>query len=321
MTRTTLTAERLNTISWLNDKIVDWAAGGNQYSMDGSTKRSSSYFPFNFDGSINTTDGQYAFIYQKLGTKGLLLKNGELLREINRSYYFAEAYEYPAAFVTVDEVTYLVHCPKEYCRLDFENVETGELITEVPGREAEDFFHSRLEVSPDGKHLLSKGWLWHPMDEVYIYKVNDCLKNPLLLDQLISFTHISVEMETASFINNTEILIGSGDEVYDVENIIFPSKHIAVWDIATQQLSTPVKINVEFGNLFAIDGERSWDTYLYPKIININTGEVIDKDESVYSGKQNSSIVNKENLVQIVFNRDTKQLAIAGKEVIDVFTP
>jgi len=321
MTRTTLTAERLNTISWLNDSIVDWAAGGNQYSMDGSTKKSNSYYAFNFDGSINTTDGEYAFIYQKLGTKGLLLKNGELLREINRSYYFAEAYEYPAAFVTVDEVTYLIHCPKEYCRLDFENVETGELITDVPGREADDFFHSRLEVSPDGKHVLSKGWHWHPRDEVYIYNVNDCLKNPLLLDQLISFTHISVEMATASFINDTEILIGSGDEVYDDENVIFPPKHIAVWDAAAQQLSTPVKINGEFGNLFAIDNDRAWDTYLYPKIISLKTGDVIDKDESFYSGEQNSSIVSKASLVQAVFNQETKQLAIKGKDTIDVFTP
>ncbi|QEC78662.1 hypothetical protein [Mucilaginibacter ginsenosidivorax] len=321
MTRTTLTAGRLNTISWLNDNIVDWAAGGNHYSIDGSTKESNSYYAFNFDGSINTTDGQYAFIYQKLGTKGLLLKNGELLREINRSYYFAEAYEYPAAFVTVDEVTYLIHCPKEYCRLDFENVETGEIVTDMIGRDPTDVFHSRLEISPDGFVLMSKGWHWHPLDVAYLYDIKECLKNPKLLDEINSWLSINAEISTANFINKTKVLIGSGEEVFDDENIVFPPRYIAVFDIGSKQISTPVKVNGEFGNLFAIDDERAWDTYLYPKIISLKTGDIIDKDESVYSGKQNSSIVNKENLVQIVFNRDTKQLAIAGKEVIEVFTP
>jgi len=321
MTRTTLTAGRLNTISWLNDNIVDWAAGGNQYSMDGSTKKSNSYYAFNFDGSINTADGQYAFIYQKLGTKGLLLKNGKLLREINRSYYFANAYEYPATFVTVDNVTYLIHCPKEYCRLDFENVETGEIVTDMIGRDPTDVFHSRLEISPDGFVLMSKGWHWHPLDVAYLYDIKESLKNPKLLDEINTWLSINAEISTANFINKAKVLIGSGEEVFDDENIVFPPRHIAVFDIDTKQVSTPVKVSCEFGTLFAINDELAWDTYLYPKIININTGEVIDKDESVYSGKQKSSIVSKDDLVQIVFNRETKQLAIKGKETIDVFTP
>ena len=67
--------------------------------------------------------------------------------------------------------------------------------------------------------------------------------------------------------------------------------------------------------------ELAWDTYLYLKIININTSEVVAKDESVNSGKQKSSIVSKDDLVQLVFNSATKQLAVVGKEVIEVFTP
>jgi len=321
MTRTTIATGRINTISWVNIDIVDWASGGSQYSMDGSTRQSSLYYGFNFDGSINTTDGKYAFIYQKLGTKGLLLKNGELLREINRSYYFANAYEYPAAFVTIDDAVYLIHCPAEYCKLDFENVETGEIITDIAARDPSDIFHSRLEVSPDGAVLMSKGWHWHPLDAVYFYDISECLKNPVLLDKVTSFLDIGAEVSTANFINERKVLIGSGDEVFDEENIVFGSKHIAIWDIVTKEVTTPVKTNAEFGNLFAINEELAWDTYLYPKIINIKTGEIIDKDESIYSGKQNSSIVTKDALVQFVFNRETKQLAIIGKEVVEILTP
>jgi hypothetical protein len=72
MTRTTITANYVKTISWLNDTIVDWAGGGNRYLLDGSKREMGGYYPFSFDGSINTEDGKYAFIYQKLGTKGIL---------------------------------------------------------------------------------------------------------------------------------------------------------------------------------------------------------------------------------------------------------
>ena len=321
MKRTTINVGHIKTISWLNDTIVDWASGGNQYMMDGSTRQASLYYAFNFDGSINTADGKYAFIYQKPGTKGLLLKNGELLREINRSYYCASAYEYPAAFTTIDDVTYLIHCPKEYCKLDFENVETGEIVTDIAGRAPSDIFHSRLELSPDGFVLMSKGWHWHPIDVVYFYNIKGCLIDPFILDKDTSLLDIGAEVATASFISETKVLIGSGEEVFDEENIIFHPNHIAVWNMVTGLASTPVKVSSEIGTLFAINEELTWDTYLYPKIININTGDIVDKDESVYSGKQKSSIVTKDDLVQIVFNRNTKQLAIVGKEVIEVFTP
>lgn len=324
MTRTTLTANWIQTITWFNNTIVDWASAGQQYRLNGKVNQlcTQTFGALDFNGALCSADGKYAFIYQKMGTKGLLLKGDTLLREINRSYYYANVYEWPVAFVTVDGTTYLIHCPKEYCRLDFENVETGEIVTDVAGREPDGFFQSRLELSADGTYLLSKGWHWHPREAIYAYNIKACIKNPLLLDDSALYPSLRAEVCTASFITATKVLIGTSDEVFDDEaEDNFPTKHIAIWDIETDEISNPVKVDGEFGNLFAIDADRAWDTYLYPKIISLNTGEVIDKDESVYSGKQNSSIVNKEDLAQIVFNRDTQQLAIAGKEVIDVFTP
>jgi len=120
MTRRTIKTNFLQTIDWLNGNIVDWVSAGQQYSLDGQQKQLSKYhYAFSFDGSITSQDGQYAFIYKRLGTKGILLKNGEILREINRSYYQAEVYEYPAAFITFENKTYLAHCPIDYCQLDF----------------------------------------------------------------------------------------------------------------------------------------------------------------------------------------------------------
>jgi len=55
----------------------------------------------------------------------------------------------------------------------------------------------------------------------------------------------------------------------------------------------------------------------------ITTGEIVDKDESIYSGEQRSSMIGCDSLKypQIVFNRQTKQLAIKGDEKIEILTP
>ncbi|SEO45878.1 hypothetical protein SAMN05192574_108159 [Mucilaginibacter gossypiicola] len=320
--KTINTSDFLKTISWLNDSLIDWADAAREYTMDGrQIQHSQRSYIYSFNGAITSESGEYAFIYQKLGTKGLLLKNGELLREINRSYYCADVYEYPATFITIEGITYLVHCPSEYCRLDFENAETGEIITDVSGRNPSDFFHSRLEVSPSGKYLMSKGWHWHPCDHIEVFKIKDCINNPVLLDNSALFPKVTAEVCTASFINDTKVLIGSSDEIFNNGWTYFPEKHIAIWDLTTNQISVPVKVGAEFGNLFSINGELAWDTFKFPKIININTGEVLEKAESVNSGGQRSSIVNKEELAQIVFNSQTKQLAIANGESIEILTP
>ena len=290
--------------------------------MDGTNvERYIDSYAYSFDGAITSEGGEYAFIYQKLGTKGLLLKNDDLLREINRSYYCANVYEYPAAFVTLNGITYLVHCPIRYCQIDFENVETGEIITNIPGRDTDGFFHSRLEISPSRKFLMSKGWFWHPLDDIFIFDIDDCISNPLLLDEPKLRHNSSTEICTASFISDFKVLIGSSDEIIDDESEHFPLKHIAVWNIETDTISTPIKVDGEFGNLFAISDELAWDTFEYPKIININTGEILEKLESVNSGKQRSSIVGKDDLTQIVLNPLTKQLAILCGDNIEVFTP
>jgi hypothetical protein len=323
MHRETITTNFLQTISWFDNTIIDWASAGEQYKPGEPAKRLyGGYFAFKFDGAITSLDGTYAFIYQKLGTKGLLLKRGEILKEINRSYYFSNAYEFPCAFVDIDNTTYLIHCPVAYNQLDFENVETGELITDIPGRKPADIFHSRLEISPNCTILMSKGWVWHPLEVVNTFNVKDCINNPKLLDHF-NKPHTAVEICSASFINDRKILIGSSNEIINEEDIAeFPPKHVAIWDLETGSLSKSVAISVEFGNLFAINEHLAWDLYDFPKIIDLHTGKVIDSDKGVNSGKQRSSIISKNDIQpQIVFNRQTKQIAISGKDKMEILTP
>jgi len=170
---------------------------------------------------------------------------------------------------------------------------------------------------------MSKGWHWHPLDVVEVFNLDDCINNPLLLDESTLTPNIGVEVCTASFINDSKILVGISGEAYDDEDLDLPLKHIGIWDIALNEVTNLVKVNGEFGNLYSINEKFAWDTFKFPKIINIETGEIVDKDESFYSGEQNSSIIGGDSLKfpEIVFNRETKQLAIKGQEKIEVFTP
>jgi len=64
--------------------------------------------------------------------------------------------------------------------------------------------------------------------------------------------------------------------------------------------------------------------FKFPKIIDIQSGEIIDSLRDIDSGKQNSSILNKdiEKYPQICFNRVTSQIAIrVNNTTIKVLTP
>jgi hypothetical protein len=272
----TITANSIKTICWQGNSIVDWASGI-RYELDGTKKHFGYHYTYNFDSAINSNDGVYVLIYQKLGTKGLLLKNGEIVKEINRSYYCANAYEFPAVFVTLENITYLIHCPVSYNQLDFENVETGEIITNIHGRDLKDRFYSRLEVSPDSTYLMSKGWVWHPLDEILVFEIAKCINNPRLLDEPQLYPNVGVEICTASFIDDETVIIGSSDEIFNEDNIEYlPPKHIALWDLKTNKILIPIRTKENIANLYAIDSSQAWDLFCFPKIVNIVTGEIIE---------------------------------------------
>jgi hypothetical protein len=327
MKRQTIKTNYLQTIDWVNGHIVDWVSAGLQYSLDGQQRQLAKYhYAFSFDGSITSQDGQYAFIYKRLGTKGLLLKNGEIIREINRTYYQAEVYEFPAAFITFDKETYLVHCPINYCQLDFENVETGEIVTNIKSRKPSDIFHSRLSISPDNKYLMVCGWAWHPVDTVELFEIAECFKNPLLLDKSLLSPDFGTQINSANFIDNERILIAASDEEPFDDEVppALPQKHIAIWNFPKNEISIPVKVEGEFGNLFAISNKQAWDMFKFPKIINTETGIIESKFEDLNSGLQTSSILygDMKDNPQIRFNRQTSQIALKVDDtIIEVLAP
>lgn len=325
MQRQTINEVNFSTLTWADDYLIDWANSGTVFLPDGQIKKLGNYYlAFSFDSAISSSDGVYSVVYSRLGTKGLLLKNREILREINRSYYHAEVYEYPVAFAQLkDGRDILIHCPNEYNRLEFEEVETGLLLTKHTDRNPSDFFHSRLEVSPDNKTFLSKGWGWHPFDFVEIFDIEECIENPKALDKSKLTPDVSAEICTASFITNELVLIGSPNdtEPFDDEpSDKLKNGEIGIWNITTNEISGVLKPNCSVGgNLIAIDDTFAWELYQHPKIINFRTGEISEEIKEIYSGNQISSIIHTtKDLPLITFNRKTKQIAIGKDETIEI---
>jgi hypothetical protein len=307
------------TIAWLaKDLLVDWAQGGSLYGPAGQQGRGAGHhFAGPFNRAITSADGAYAFIYQHRGTRGLLLKKGALLRETSRSDYHAADYEYPAAFATVAGVTYLIHCPIEYNQLDFEEVETGELVTNVAGRAPAGYFHSRLEVSPDGTFLLSKGWFWHPWDAVVAFDIAACLANPLVLDETALRPDVGTEVCTAGFLTDELVVLGTSNEEAMDEDLeaALPRESIAIWNIRTNALTAPVHIASEFGNLFPLTEKLAWDLYKHPKLLDLTTGALVASLPELASGGQRSAIV-QHDVPAIAFDRATGQLAfVTGNQL------
>lgn len=303
------------TIDWLGDALVDWASGGSALIL--STGRTCNYAQYHlhyrFDGVVTSADKQYVLVYEKYGTKALLLKMGVLIREINRSYYEADAYEFPAVFFEFQDRTYLAHCPAEYCRIDFEDVETGEIVTNMPRRKPGDFFHSRLEVSPDGKYLLSKGWVWHPMNEILLFNIEKCFSDPCLLDDgNIAMQDINSERCTASFIDEQHILLGTSTTTWDTGKVSpVPPSSIAVWRFTDNVITAVHTPAFSFGNLFAINFRYCWDLYRHPKIIDIQTGELVEEATEINSGEQQGALIgNPTGIPLMALSSDRMRLAV-----------
>src|SRR5688572_28478363 len=134
MTRTVLNAQCVRSLVWSGDELVDWVGGGARYRLDGEARPARVHFGFRFDAAC--AHGHYAVIYERLGTKGLILHGGEVLREIDRSYYCADDYDYPVCLWSdAGGRVLMAHCPERYNRIEIEDVRTGERLTSPADRQ------------------------------------------------------------------------------------------------------------------------------------------------------------------------------------------
>lgn len=314
--RISLTKGPVRSLCWSGDELVDLAGGGTRFGMDGNVVPAAINWAYRFDTAVISRDGDFRVIYEKLGTKGLVLRGNKCLREINRSFYHAHVYEYPVAIVNLPNgLVGLAHCPEGYNRLEIEEIESGDKLTLRPG-ESPDFFHSRLQVSPEGDYLLSAGWVWHPVDFVHVFSIRDALQSPDHLDKPIplNLPDELFEVNAAAFQGDGQLLlVGKGEDEDSVAG------HVAQFGVNDGTIKVKRSLESEPGTIMPVGQDHFVGFYEHPKLFEISTGKVVQRWSDLNSGKQNSSIIwHQEQLPSLALDPARKRFAVGGAEAITV---
>jgi hypothetical protein len=307
---------KIKSLCWCDDELVDFAAGGVRYRLDGTITRPNIFFAYRFDRAVVSRDGKYAIIYETFGTKGLVLHDGRLLREINRSYYHANVYEYPIDIIDLpDGRTAIAHCPEAYNKIEFEEIKTGQRLTTREGKAA-DFFHSRLQATPDGEHLLSAGWVWHPLDDVRLFPIREVLQRPSAFDKnaRLDLPDELFEVHAAVFQGNEAVIMvgDSGGEPGE------EGPFLVRYDLKESRVNLKTRLEETAGTIMAAGSEFIVGFCRHPKLIEISSGKVIQRWLELDSGEQNSSIVFEGKLPLLALDSNRMRFALADSDGITV---
>lgn len=268
----------VRSLAWDGDTLVDWVAGGQRYLLNGEIIPRSRSYAFPVDAAVVSPSGRYSVVYSGGGTKGLILCDGDDVREINRSDYQSRATYYPVALARLKsgrEV--IIHCPDEYCTLEIEDLETGARLTPPAGRVPCDFFHARLDASPDGTLLISAGWVWHPIGLIRVFDLDAALVNPSELDGSGFGIDVCEDESSAVFLPERRIAMALINHAYttDDASVRRSDAVIRVFDLRTPTVWTDVEVNERIWLLMAVGHNHVLCFNQHPILIDLQTGAVI----------------------------------------------
>ncbi|MEU0028694.1 hypothetical protein [Streptomyces sp. NPDC006335] len=318
-----VTAEAQSLV-WDGDDLVDLVDGGRRWGTDGVEQSASVRYAFSFDRSVVSPSGRYSVVYAERGTKALLFDGDQLIRELNRSYYQAEVFDYPVALGTLqDGREVLVHCPEEYNILEIEDAESGEWLTSGE-RDPKDVFHSRLAVSPDGRHLLSAGWVWHPYGVVEVFDLASALTDPSVLDGrgvLPSAPGIDAEVVSACWLDGDRLAVATdGEFLDDEERPALGPRELGVWSLSAGRWIHRSRVDFSIGTLLA-RGDTVVSLHGHPRLIDVTTGAVVAEWPTVKVPRREGSYgVTHIPTPVAALHPDGTRLAIAQPESIAIIT-
>lgn len=313
----------VTSLCWDGETLVDWVSGGYRYYLNGHVEPNQVLYGFIFDAAVISPTGEYAAIYVKQGTKALILNRGRIIRELNRSFSEADAYEYPIAlFQLKNGQDVVAHCPDHYNQLEIDDLATGKRLTISDTRSPSDFYFSRLAATPDGKFLLSAGWIWHPVDCVKVFRVEDALNDPSHLDGEGLDMNIWSENNCACFIENGRLIValeGEEDDEGNTRSVRNPFGVFRVFDLDQNKLQLESYPQAQVGTMMPVGENHVIGFYEYPKLFDLQTGAVIQSWPHLKSGKQKSSIVwGIDTVPPIAFDSKNLRFAIADEKNITV---
>jgi len=302
---------------WDGDVLVDWANGGTRYHLNGTIEPGG--IPLgggSLDAAVSTEDGRYAAVYERLGTHGLLLRDGQVLRELTRADHHAEAYEYPVALTCLaDGRVLLAHCPDEYNVIELEEAVTGKRLT-APVEAASDFFHSRLRFSPGGNRLLSAGWVWHPWDSLAVFdvaQVQDHPNNLTLLPLNDSVFAFPEETRGADFLDDDTVVAAvDPDSEGAAQSLLW------TFSVPWNELQPAVNIPIVLGTIWGF-GTEVLALHAYPRLYDVRTGQLLAQWPDLKSGQQESSIIHHiERPVPCAVDRPGRRVALGTPTGVSV---
>lgn len=283
-------------LAWVAGDLYNIAAGWRRFPLDGSKPESRySGYGSGFDAATVSPRADVVALVCSTGTKGLLLRtDGGVLRELNRSYYHAEAYRYPLALFTLpDGRTGVVHCPARYNRLEIEDAITGQSLTVSDEREPADLFHSRLAVSGSGRYLLSAGWFWHPWDCLMVYDLARALVSPDVLDSRGDVDHRGLaraQVSSACFIGDDITVSTSAESADPQEPGDLAPGTLARWSTAERRFVWKRQLDQTAGDVLPMAG-GVLAVYHHPRLYDAGTGELVFEWPDLTTGEADSSIV------------------------------
>ena len=311
-------------LAWDGDDLVDAVNGGRRWGADEVERPSAIVHGFPFDRSVTSPSGRYTVVYAERGTEALLLDGHRIVRELNRSDYQADAFDYPVALGALrDGREVLVHCPEHYNVLEIEDARSGERLTRGE-RHPEDVFHSRLAVSPGGTHLLSAGWVWHPFGIAEVFDLDIALTDSASLDRrgvLPMAAAVDAEVASACWLDDDRLVVATGEEAADDEGSpALGPQRLGVWSLSEGRWLHRSRVAFALGTLIA-RGDTVVSLYGHPRLIEVATGEVVAEWPAVEVPRRDGSYgVTHVPTPVAALHPDGTRLAVAQPEGIALIT-
>lgn len=327
--KTLKTTSAPNSLFWEGEDLVDPLGGFRRWTPDGREHGSASVLAYRFDRAVRSPSGRWTVVYEERGTKALLLEGTEIVRELNRSFYRAEDYDYPVALGTLpDGRDVLVHCPEEYNNLVVEDAASGERLTPA-ARDPQDAFHSRLAVSPDGRRLLSAGWVWHPSGEVWAFDLAAALADAAELDGWgrVSYPEgTEGEVVAACWLDGGRVAVATGDGSTgggstggEERPVTLGPQEVGVWSAADERWTHRSRLGFTAGTLLACGGDRVVGLCGHPRLVDARTGAVLAEwPEVPVSRREGSYGVTHVPTPVTALHPDGTRLAVGGTDGISV---
>jgi hypothetical protein len=289
-----LPANYVTSVAWVGDQLVDRLGGHDRYGLDGSVASGGIAYGYRFDAIENSPSGDYTVLYERRGTKGIVLRGFKILREINRSYYQASSFDFPITLLRLpDGREAIAHCPDHYARIEIDLLEGGERLTARPinAPEPDDFFHSGLATDPSGTWLMSAGWVWHPFGLARFWRLVEALEDPTRLDHAARQSGSS-EVTAAAFLSETRVAMASSPDANDFTEDDDPDAKLrpgtlGVYDPGAANWEHIVPVAGPTGRLLTVDEDHLLALYESPRLIRVSTGETVERWQQISTGDWN----------------------------------